>query len=59
MNTDEIKHARRNGYSTWEILHMVVDAGKEFPDAEWLVSRALKLDDEERAEMVDAYDNNA
>lgn len=58
MTTAEIKEAFRNGHSPWEILAILVNAGREYPDAEWRVVDALKLDDEETAEMRDAYDNN-
>lgn len=52
-----IKALSKQGNSDWEILTMVIKSGVEFPDAEWLVSDALKMDDEQRQEMVDKYDN--
>lgn len=56
MNTKEIKAAKAAGNSNWEVLHMVVESGIEFPDAVWKVSRALRLDEEEREEMERDYD---
>jgi len=58
MNASDIKALRNAGNSNWEILHMVVDAGYEFPDASFKVSQALNMDYEEVAEMIDGYDNN-
>jgi hypothetical protein len=43
--------------SNWEILEFVTSQGVEYPDAVYLVTRALRLDDEEVAEMEDRYDN--
>jgi hypothetical protein len=43
--------------STWEILEYVTSEGIEYPDAVYLVTRALRLDDEEVAEMEDRYEN--
>tara|TARA_R110000868_G_C10416277_1_gene722853 strand:+ start:217 stop:411 length:195 start_codon:yes stop_codon:yes gene_type:complete len=43
--------------SNWEILEFVTSEGVEYPDAVYLVTRALRLDDEEVAEMEDRYDN--
>lgn len=43
--------------SNWEILEFVTSEGIEYPDAVYLVTRALRLDDEEVAEMEDRYDN--
>ena len=43
--------------SNWEILEYVTSEGIEYPDAVYLVTRALRLDDEEVAEMEDRYDN--
>jgi hypothetical protein len=54
----QIKAMRRNGDSPWEILHVVVRSGVEYPDAAYMVSSALRLDAAERAAMVDGYDNN-
>jgi hypothetical protein len=55
MTQADIKGMYAEGNSTWEVLAAVIDAGVEFPDAEYKVSQALKLDAEERAEMVDKY----
>ena len=52
----EIKEARRAGYSAWEVLHMVVEGGREFPDAVFKVSQALGLDAEETEQMERDYD---
>jgi hypothetical protein len=43
--------------SNWEILEFVTSQGVEYPDAVYLVTRALRLDAEEVAEMEDRYDN--
>lgn len=43
--------------SNWEILEFVTSQGVEYPDAVYLVTRALRLDAEEIAEMEDRYDN--
>jgi hypothetical protein len=43
--------------SNWEILEYVTSEGIEYPEAVYLVTRALRLDDEEVAEMEDRYDN--
>jgi len=43
--------------STWEILEYVTSQGIEYPDAVHLVTRALRLDDEEVFEMEDRYCN--
>lgn len=57
MNRNDIKAASDAGNSNWEVLHMVVASGVEFPDAVWKVSRALGLDDEERQQMEADYDD--
>jgi hypothetical protein len=56
MNKQEIKEASAAGNSNWEVLHMVVAAGREFPDAVFAVSQALRMDAEEVAEMEANYD---
>ena len=43
--------------SNWEILEYVTSEGIEYPDAVYLVTRALRLDDEEVFEMEDRYGN--
>jgi len=55
--TEDCKAMARECYSTWEILDVVIFEGIEYPDAVYLVSRALDLDDEEVAEMEDRYTN--
>lgn len=37
---------------------MVVASGVEYPDAVYKVSQALRMDDEEVAEMEEAYTEN-
>lgn len=56
MNAKQIKEAKAAGNSDFEILHMVISAGREFPDAEFAVSQALRMDDEQREQMVRDYD---
>lgn len=58
MTRAEIQSAYIGGYSKWEILHMAVRAGREFPDAVFAVSQALRMDAEEVEEMETAYDEN-
>jgi hypothetical protein len=53
----ECQAMRRERNSTWEILEYVTSEGIEYPDAVYLVTRALRLDDEEVAEMEDRYTN--
>lgn len=48
---------RKEHNSTWEILEYVTSEGVEYPDAVYLVTRALRLDDEEVFEMEDRYEN--
>ena len=53
----ECQAMRKECNSTWEILEYVTSQHIEYPDAVYLVTRALRLDDEEVAEMEDRYDN--
>lgn len=55
MNKREIKEMYAAGNSTWEVLTAVIEKGVEFPDAEYRVAQALKLDSEECAEMIEKY----
>ena len=57
MNTKQIKEAKAAGNSDWEILHMVIKSGVEYPDAVYRVSAALRMDEEERQQMEDDYDD--
>lgn len=59
MNAQDIRNARAAGNSTWEILHMVIATGREYPDAVFKVSQALRMDKEEVAEMERDYDEIA
>jgi hypothetical protein len=45
----------RECYSNWEILEFVTSEGIEYPEAVYLVTRALKLDDDEVFDMEDRY----
>lgn len=56
MTSQEIRDARNAGNSDWEVLHMVVAAGREFPDAVYAVSQALRMKPDEVAEMERNYD---
>lgn len=58
MNRAAIRAERDAGNSTWEVLHAVVAAGREYPDAVFAVAQALNLDQEEVDDMEDAYLNN-
>jgi hypothetical protein len=42
---------RKEHNSNWEILEYVTSEGVEYPDAVYLVTLALRLDDDEVAEM--------
>lgn len=56
MTADDIRAARHAGNSTWEVLHMVVAAGREYPDAVFAVSQALRMKPDEVEEMERDYD---
>jgi methyl coenzyme M reductase subunit C len=56
MTTNDIKQASAAGNSNWEVLHMVVAAGREFPDASWAVTHALRLKPDEVEQMERDYD---
>ena len=56
MSPNDIKEARRNGYSNWEILSMLIDCDWEYPDAVNQIVFVLKLDKDEIAEMKYDYD---
>ena len=43
------------GMQPVDCLRFAVDAGIEYPDAVYLVTRALKLDDDQVFEMEDRY----
>lgn len=58
MTHEQIKECFRNGDSDWEILAALVNDGWEYPDAEERMRVALRLDNEQVAQMRDAYDNN-
>jgi hypothetical protein len=59
MKSTQIAHEciamSRECHSTWEVLEFVISEGIEYPDAVYLVTRALRLDDEEVADMEDRY----
>lgn len=57
MNTQDIRDASKSGDSDFEILAAVIKSGVEYPDAVWKVSRALRMDDEQREEMEEKYDD--
>jgi hypothetical protein len=59
MTRKDIKQAKQDGYSDWEILHQVVASGVEFPDASYLVSQALNMNSEQREQMERDYDECA
>ena len=58
-NTTQLAHdciaMDRECNSAWAILAYVTSEGIEYPDAVYLVTRALKLDDESVFEMEDRY----
>jgi hypothetical protein len=45
----------REGNSTWEVLEFVTSEGFAYEEAVIIVTRALRLDDEEVADMEDRY----
>jgi hypothetical protein len=53
----ECQAMRKECNSNWEILEYVTSEGVEYPDAVYLVTRALRLGDDEVAEMEDRYEN--
>ena len=53
----ECQAMRKECYSNWEILEFVTSERVEYPDAVYLVTRALRLDDDEVEEMEDRYMN--
>ena len=59
MNRAQIKAASAQGNSDWEVLQMVVSSGAEYPDAVFKVSQALGMDNEQREEMEERYDECA
>lgn len=59
MNDRQIKEASAAGNSNFEVLQMVIDAGSEFPDAQWKVTKALGLKPDEAEQMVADYDECA
>lgn len=56
MTKSDIKAARNAGNSAWEVLEMVIRAGREFPDAVFAVSQALRMDRDEVEQMERDYD---
>lgn len=58
MTGAEIRAVKAAGNSDFEVLHMVVSSGREYPDAVWAVTQALGMKPDEVKDMEDAYDNN-
>ena len=56
MNAADIKAARNAGNSAFEVLSMVIAAGREYPDAAFAVSQALRMDSEAVEQMEADYD---
>ena len=56
LTKHEIKQMYRDGESPVDILRAATQTGIEYPDAEWLVSSTLRLDEDEREEMRANYD---
>jgi len=56
MTHAEIKAAKTAGNSDWEILQMVIDSGREYADAVYRVSEALRMKADERQCMERDYD---
>lgn len=48
---------QREGYSTWEVLEFVKGEGFPYKLAVTIVTRALRLDDEEVFEMEDRFND--
>lgn len=59
MTPNQIREARLQCNSNWEILQTVVDTGVEYPDAVWKVTCALGLPKDEVEEMERDYDEVA
>ena len=43
------------GMEAYDCLMYAIDEGREYPDALWLVTRALKLDNEAVIELEEMY----
>lgn len=56
MTHAEIRQARSNGDSDWEILAMLVNDGYDYSDAVYRVAEALRMKSDERARMERDYD---
>ena len=59
MTNQQIREASAAGNSNWEVLQMVIDAGREYPDAVFAVSQALRLPKDEVEQMERDYDECA
>lgn len=62
MNADQTSKLSRNfvamiteGMEPLDCLRYATDEGIEYPDAVWLVTRVLKLDDDAVFEMEESY----
>ena len=56
MTNTYIRAMRAAGNSAWEVLAAVITSGREFPDAVFAVSQALKMRADEKDDMVRDYD---
>ena len=55
MNRADIKAMHDDGASPLDCLKAAIEAGREYPEAVWLVADALKLQDLEVEEMEQQY----
>lgn len=58
LTKTDIKLMHLNGYEHWRILREALDKGMEWPDAVERIRTTLYQSDEEKQEMLDAFDCN-
>lgn len=55
LTKHEIKQMYHDGESPVDILTAAIQTGIEYPDAVWLVSSTLRMDEDEREDMEHKY----
>lgn len=55
FSKQDAKDMWRNGESPTDILRAATHTGIEYPDAVWLVSSTLRMDEDEREDMEHKY----
>ena len=51
------RQMKNDGGTPWTVLVDLVADGVEYPDAEWAVTEAFGLDDDEVIDLREQYDN--